>query len=114
MEAAEIFIGTRTRYSDGEAIGGEEFCCAVRVNGKQVMNDKNLVYVSTALQFQAKFYSFVAVMRMAGVSRFVVLNGKRLRQSNKDVVECVPLPVYMIPELKKFLVFNGFVDGGEQ
>jgi len=114
MGIAEVFVGTRDSYSNGENINGEELCCAVRMDGKQVMNDKNVFHLTCAPQFQAKFYSFVAVMRAAKILRFVVLNGKRLRQSNKDVVECVPLPVYMIAELKKFLVFNGFVDGEEQ
>lgn len=111
---AEIFVGTRNEYSDGAPISGEELCCAVRVDGGQIMNDKNLFHITCAMQFQAKFYSFVAVMRLAKVSNFVVFNGRRLRQSDKEIVECSVLPVYMITELSKFLVFNGFVDGDRQ
>jgi hypothetical protein len=110
---AEIFVGTRTWYSNGEPIGGEELCCAVRVNDKQVMNDKNFVYISCAPQFGAKWMSFVAVMRQAKVYKFVLLNGKRLRQSTKDVVDCVKLPTYMVGELGKFLALNGFEEVGE-
>lgn len=110
---AEIFVGIRTCYSDGKSIGGEELCCAVRVDGRQVMNDKNFVYISCAPQFGAKWTSFVSVMRQAKADKFIVLNGKRLRQSTKEVVNCVQLPTYMVGELGKFLRLNGFDEVAE-
>ena len=114
MGTAEIFVGTRTRYSDGKNIGGEELCCAVRVDDRQIMNDKNFIYISSAPQFGAKWTSFVSVMKSSKVSGFVILNGKRLRQSTKEVVDCISLPTYMVGELRKFLVLNGFEESKER
>lgn len=109
---AQIFVGTRSRYEDGESICGEELCCAVVLGDAVLMNDTNLVYVSRALQFGAKWASFVSVMKRGGASKFVIVNGKRVRKSNGQKVPCAPLPTYMIPELCKFLVLNGFEEVG--
>jgi hypothetical protein len=89
IKGAELLIGSRNQYSNGVKMDGTEYCFTLFIDGWWVIKTKGGSHSSQLRSFiRDHALEVVRELKKHGLSTAKLVNGYRIRHTNKERVQC--------------------------